>query len=54
MPYYYWVVGSNKDAANAAYNHSPKFAPDLDPVLDLSTRTIIAGVPPVADAGLSR
>lgn len=46
MPYYYWVVGSNKDAASAAYNHSPKFAPDLDPVLDLSTRTIIAGVPP--------
>ena len=44
-PYYYWVVGSS-DNPNAPYNHSPKFAPDLDPVLDLSTRAILAGISP--------
>lgn len=43
--YYYWVVGSS-DNPNAPYNHSPKFAPDLDPVLDLSTRAILAGISP--------
>ena len=45
VPYFYWVVGSNDDP-NAPYNHSPKFAPDLNPVLDLSTRAIIAGISP--------
>ena len=45
VPYFYWVVGSNADP-DAPYNHSPKFAPDLDPVLDLSTRAIIAGISP--------
>lgn len=45
VPYYYWVVGSSDDP-NAPYNHSPKFAPDLDPVLDLSTRAILAGISP--------
>lgn len=44
-PYYYWVVGSS-DNPNAPYNHSPRFAPDLDPVLDLSTRAILAGISP--------
>ena len=39
------MVGSS-DNPNAPYNHSPKFAPDLDPVLDLSTRAILAGISP--------
>lgn len=45
-PYFYWAVGSKKHMDGEPYNHSPKFAPDLDPVLDLTTRTILAGVSP--------
>ena len=46
VPYFYWAVGSKKEMEGAPANHSPLFAPDLDPVLDHSTRTILAAVSP--------
>lgn len=45
-PYYFWFVGSNEDITKAAPNHSPQFAPDLQPTLDVCVRTILTGLSP--------
>ncbi len=45
-PYYFWFVGSSADIENAPMNHSPQFAPDLQPTLDVATRTILTGLSP--------
>ncbi len=45
-PYYFWFVGSSDNIATAAPNHSPQFAPDLQPTLDVSVRAILTGVSP--------
>ncbi|PFG27945.1 amidohydrolase [Corynebacterium renale] len=45
IPYCYWGVGGFA-AEDAPSNHSPQFAPDLHPTLDLGTQAIIAGVAP--------
>lgn len=39
-------VGSSDNIATAAPNHSPQFAPDLQPTLDVSVRTILTGMSP--------
>lgn len=45
-PYFFWFVGCNEDLSKAAPNHSPQFAPDLQPTLDVATRTILTGLSP--------
>ena len=45
-PYFYWFVGSSADIDSAPSNHSPYFAPDLQPTLDQATRAILVSVSP--------
>ena len=45
-PYFYWFVGSSSDINSAPSNHSPFFAPDLQPTLDQATRAILVSVSP--------
>lgn len=45
-PYFYWFVGSSADIETAPSNHSPHFAPDLQPTLDQATRAIIVSASP--------
>lgn len=44
-PYCYWCLGGFK-RADAPSNHSPKFAPDLQPTLDRASETILAAIAP--------
>ncbi|WP_311475285.1 amidohydrolase [uncultured Corynebacterium sp.] len=45
-PYFYWFLGSVKDIDGAPSNHSPYFAPDLQPVLDRSIQAILVSTSP--------
>ena len=41
VPYTYWGLGGFKDWENAPGNHSPAFAPDLQPTLDRAAEAMI-------------
>ena len=41
VPYCYWGLGGFKDWEDAPGNHSPTFAPDLQPTLDRGTEAMI-------------
>ena len=41
VPYTYWGVGGFADWENAPGNHSPTFAPDLQPTLDRAAEAMI-------------
>lgn len=45
-PYTYWGLGGFADHTTAPGNHSPFFAPDLQPTLDRGTEAIIVAVSP--------
>lgn len=45
-PYTFWGLGGFEDYQNAPGNHSPFFAPDLQPTLDRGTEAIIVAVSP--------
>lgn len=45
-PYTYWGLGGFQDPANAPGNHSPFFAPDLQPTLDRGVEAIIVAASP--------
>lgn len=45
-PYFYWFMGSVEDIENAPSNHSPYFAPDLQPVLDRGAMAALVSVSP--------
>ena len=40
-PYFYWGVGGFEDAATAPPNHSPHFAPLVQPTLDTGTSALV-------------
>ena len=41
VPYTYWGLGGFADPATAPGNHSPEFAPDIQPTLDRATEAMI-------------
>jgi len=45
-PYTYWGLGGFKDWKNAPGNHSPFFAPDIQPTLDRGTEAIVVAASP--------
>ncbi len=45
-PYTYWGLGGFADHVNAPGNHSPSFAPDLQPTLDRGAEAIIVAASP--------
>ncbi|CAM3906231.1 amidohydrolase [Corynebacterium frankenforstense] len=45
-PYCFWALGGFSDWENAPSNHSPQFAPDLQPSLDRGTEAILAAAAP--------
>ena len=45
-PYTYWGLGGFKDWENAPGNHSPFFAPDIQPTLDRGVEAIIVAASP--------
>ena len=45
-PYTYWGLGGFKDWKNAPGNHSPFFAPDIQPTLDRGVEAIIVAASP--------
>ena len=46
VPYTYWGLGGFADQANAPGNHSPFFAPDIQPTLDRGTEAIVVAASP--------
>lgn len=46
VPYVYWGLGGFQDQANAPGNHSPQFAPDLQPTLDRGVEAIVTAAGP--------
>lgn len=45
-PYTYWGLGGFKDWENAPGNHSPFFAPDIQPTLDRGVEAIVVATSP--------
>lgn len=45
-PYTYWGLGGFKDWKNAPGNHSPFFAPDIQPTLDRGVEAIVVAASP--------
>lgn len=45
-PYTYWGLGGFKDWENAPGNHSPFFAPDIQPTLDRGVEAIVVAASP--------
>ncbi|HRO27644.1 MAG TPA: amidohydrolase, partial [Luteimonas sp.] len=45
-PYTYWGLGGFADWKNAPGNHSPFFAPDIQPTLDRGIEAIVVAVSP--------
>lgn len=45
-PYSYWGLGGFKDWENAPGNHSPFFAPDIQPTLDRGVEAIVVAASP--------
>lgn len=46
VPYTYWGLGGFQDYKNAPGNHSPAFAPDIQPTLDRGIEAIVVAASP--------